>query len=494
MNSTIASAGARLGAATVVAATLAAGAASAQPFEDVFGRKDTVEQGARRVTPLRACGEGFIAVGTTGASPAPTDVYLVRTKEDGSPVWEFRYDIGPDGVDRGQALAEAADGSGLVIAGSTRKNSAGAPTHAFLLKVRCDGKPLWSQVYVSPGTSGGSQQPLDLVEAQTGDPAFGTNRGDLLVAGFASSTTYRDAMLFRTRADGSILWNFHYDHDGALEMFRGLTEARGTSPGTGTGDVVAAGYSVTSGSPASGYAIRVNGNNGSYAFGAHNAVVYPAADLHLFESVVELRNSSLAGELVFTGVTTNPTTSLDITLLRTKPDPGSVLAGIRIGDPATEPLGAEWAMDLHEVSNTLTIAKKGDLALTGRVGSSAGSDADAFLLVAAPDSLKPVAAGWTYGDHDQKLDWGVSLSDHGRGFVIAGTSQSDFQHASDPSDLYLVGTDDNGRTGCSREWEPRYDVFRPDPVRIDPRQERFLDNVNVDVKFAPLSDPFVSCP
>lgn len=494
MNSSFANARARLGVAAVIAAALSAGTASAQPFEEVFGRKDTVEQGARRVTPTRACGDGFVAVGTTAAAPAPTDVYLVRTKQDGSPVWEFRYDIGPDGVDRGNALAEAADGSGFVVTGSTRKNSTGAPTHAFLLKVRCDGKPLWSQVYVSPGTTGGSQLALDVVEAQTGDPAFGTNRGDLLVAGVAVSSTYRDAMLFRTRADGSMLWNFHYDHDGATEMFRGLTEARGTSPGTGTGDVVAVGYSTVPGGPLAGYAIRVNGNNGAYTLGDHDAVLYRSPDLHLFESVVELRNSSLGGELVFTGVVTNPTTSLDIVLLRTKPDPAGLLAGMRIGDPATEPLGAEWAMDLHEVSNPLGIARPGDLALTGRVGSTAFTDADAFLLIASPDSLKPAAVGWTYGDHDKKQDWGVSVSDHERGFVIAGTSESDFEHASDPSDLYLVGPDENGKTGCSREWQPRYEEFRPDPVSIDPRQERFLDNVNVDVKFEQLSDPFVSCP
>lgn len=484
----------RVGVAAAIVTVAAAGTLTAQPFEDVFGRKDTVEQGARRVTPLRTCGEGFVAVGTTGASPAPTDVYLVRTKTDGSPVWEFRYDIGPDGVDRGQALAEAADGSGFVIAGSTRKNSSGAPTHVFLLKVRCDGKPLWAQVYVSPGVAGSSQQPLDLVEAQTGNPLVGTSRGDLLVAGLASAPNYRDAMLFRTRADGSMLWNFHYDHDGASEMFRGLTEAKGTSPGTPTGDVVAVGLSIPPGGTFTGYAIRVNGDNGSYAFGAHDAVLYPAADLHFFESVVELQASPLAGELVFTGVASNTASSLDITLLRTKPDPVSVLAGSRIGDPATEPTGAEWAMDLHEVTNPLTIAKEGDLALTGRVGTSTGSTAEAFLLVAKPDSLKPAAPGWTYGDHADKLDWGVSLSDHRRGFVIAGTSESDFQHASDPSDLYLVGTDDFGRTNCSREWEPRYDVFRPDPVRIDPRQERFLDNVTIDVRFQQLSDPYVSCP
>lgn len=478
----------RLGAAALALTIGAAGTAAAQPFEDVFGRKDTVEQGARRVTPLRLCGDGFAAVGTTSNSPAPSDVYLVVTRSDGSPLWEMRYDLYAGGIDRGAALVELSDGSGFVLTGTTRRTTL-TRTHVFLLKVRCDGTPLWARSY----ESGGSEQGFDVVEAQTGDAAFGTSRGDLLVAGAASTANGRDALLFRTRANGSMLWNFAFDHDGWSEQFRALTEARGTSPGTSTGDVVAAGLAQRLGSPAMGYALRVNGNTGSYAFAPHGAVVYPTADPHLFESVVELRQSSFASHLVFTGNASNAATAADVTLVRTDADPAVLLAGTRIGDPAGAPLGVEAALDLHEVSNALTIARPGDLAVTGRVGSTAG-DQDAFLLIADPDSLKPAAIGRIFGDHAQRRDWGVSVSDHGRGFVIAGTSQSDFELAGDPSDLYLIGADDSGKTNCVKEWEPHYEVFRPDPVRIDPRQARVIDDPLVDVRFERLSDPFVNCP
>jgi hypothetical protein len=479
----------RLGVAAAIASTIvAAGTLTAQPFEDVFGRKDTVEQGARRVTPLRACGEGFVAVGTTAASPSPTDIYLVVTRTDGTPLWEMRYDLYSGGLDRGAALAELTDGSGFVITGTTRRNTLTKP-HVFLLKVRCDGKPLWARAY----ESGGSEQGFDVVEAQTGDPAFGTSRGDLLVAGAAVTVHGRDALLFRTRPDGSLLWNFAYDHDGWNEQFRALTEAKGSSAGTGTGDVVAAGIAQKVGSPLMGYALRVNGNNGSYAFAPHNAVVYPHADPHLFESVVELRQGVFGGHLAFAGSANNAATSNDVTLLRTAADPAVPLAGTRIGDPAATPLGVESALDLHEVVNPLSIAGPGDIAVTGRVGSTAG-DQDAFLLIADPNSLKPSALGHVYGDHASRRDWGVSVSDHPRGFVIAGTSESDFELAGDPSDLYLIGPDDNGKTGCSKDWQPRYDSFKPDPVRIDPRQEPAIDDPFVDVKFERLSDPFVNCP
>ena len=43
---------------------------------------------------------GFIAVGTTGVGTAGADVYLVRTRDDGSPLWELTYDVGPGGWPR----------------------------------------------------------------------------------------------------------------------------------------------------------------------------------------------------------------------------------------------------------------------------------------------------------------------------------------------------------------------------------------------------------
>jgi hypothetical protein len=492
MNSTVASGRALIGAGAVIVTAFVAGTASAQPFEYVFGEKSTVEIGARRVKPVEVCPDGgFIAVGTTADSPAPNDAYLVRTKDDGTPIWEVRYDIGPGNVDHGQALAEASDGSGFVVLGTTQK-AAGSPTHAYLLKVKCDGGPVWAQVY----ESGSQESGFDLVEAQTGDPLFGTRRGDLLVAGGARNPAGQwDAMLFRTRSNGTMIWNWRYDNNSAAEILRGLTEARPTGGG-GTGDVIASGYALNvGGARIMGYTMRVNGNTGLVGPAPQHAVVYLSADHLLFESVVELRNSAFAGELVVTGVTTGATTSTDAVLVKTKADPLSLLGAMRIGDSATDPLGAEWAYDLHEVSHVLTIARPGDLALTGRAAATAGTDAEAFLLVADPASLKPYPfAGRLYGDHADKRDWGVSVSDHKRGFIISGVSESDFQHVSDPSDLYLIGPDDAGKTNCVKEWEPRYDEIHPDAVRILPTRAAFLEPVRVEVKAERKDTAYANCP
>ena len=492
MNSTVASGRALIGAGAVIATALVAGTASAQPFEYVFGERSTVETGARRVKPVEVCPDGgFIAVGTTADSPAPNDAYLVRTKDDGTPIWEVRYDIGPGNIDHGQALAEASDGSGFIVLGTTQK-AAGSPTHAYLLKVKCNGGPVWAQVYAS----GSQESGFDLVEAQTGDPLFGTRRGDLLVTGAARNPAgHWDAMLFRTRSNGTMIWNWRYDNNSAAELLRGLTEAKPTGGG-GTGDVVASGYALNIGGPRiMGFTMRVNGNTGLVGPAPQHAVIYPSADHLLFESVVELRNSAFAGELVVTGVTTGATTSTDAVLVKTKADPLSLLGAMRIGDSATDPLGAEWAYDLHEVSHPLTIARPGDLALTGRAAAPAGTNVEAFLLVADPASLKPYPfAGRLYGDHNDKRDWGVSVSDHKRGFIISGVSESDFQLVGDPSDLYWIGPDDSGKTSCVKEWEPRYDEIHPDAVRILPTRTAFLDPVPVPVKAERKDTAYPNCP
>jgi hypothetical protein len=472
---------------------LSAQPAAAQPFEFVYGGPTASEQGNRRVTPVRACpGGGFITVGSTTDPAAPQNVYVVRVRDDGSPMWELAYDVGPLGNDRGQALAEARDGSGFVIAGATNLNI-GTGDDVLLMKIRCDGGPMWAFAYHSPLSEGG----FDIVEARTGDPAFGTRPGDLLVAGYAFNPAGGvDALLFRTRANGALLWNNRYDFAGSFEFFRGLTEARATG-GTSTGDVVGAGTLALPGGTPNGYAIRVSGNTGLITAAPHNAAIFGGRDAEGFDSVVELRVPPLSGSLVLAGSLRSPAVATDIYLARTTPDPSVAVTQRIIGEPAAGVLGEEAAFDIREVLNPLALAPQGSLALTGRAGPAAGTGADAFLLVADPSSLKPFPnRGRLYGDHAAGFEWGFSLSDHARGFILAGFSNSNFEGLvpADPRDLYLVGTDDMGHTGCDLPWDPPHtDV--PLPVeRISPRAVPFLQQVARPVRVDRMDTAFRNCP
>jgi hypothetical protein len=465
---------------------------SAQPFENVFGPIATSDQGARRVSAVEACPDGgFIAVGTTGVGTATANVYLVRTKESGSPFWELSYDIGPGGNDRGQAVAEARDGSGFIVVGTTRL---GASTDdVLLLKVDCDGRPQWSRAYMNGLPKAG----FDVVEARTGDPAFGTRPGDILVAGYhANPAGNRDAFLMRTRSDGSLIWNHRYDVSNASELLRGLTEARPQGAGTTTGDVAAVGTFVAAGAGNSqAYALRVNGNTGLFSTGLHVGAVHGGPDREGYESVVEIGNPAGAAPfLVMAGSAVSAATASDILITRTASNPAIVVTARRIGDPAGTPLGDEAALDLHETKNAFPLYPAGSLALTGRVGRPGTVGTDAFLLVTEPSSLKPLAPGFVYGDHRDLQDWGVSVADYPRGFVISGFSRSDFQGVGDPLDLYLVGTDDNGKTGCADSFEPHHDVVQFPVARVFPQATRMVDPVRREVRVERLDTVYEACP
>jgi hypothetical protein len=463
--------------------------ASAQSFENIFGPAATVDQGARRVTPVEVCPDrGFIAVGTTGVGTA-ADVYLVRTKDDGSAVWELTYDLGPGGNDRGTALAEAKDGSGFIIAGTTRL---GAGTDdVLLLKVKCDGTPVWANAYVNGLPKAG----FDVVEAQTGDPFVGTSRGDILVAGYhANPPGNRDAFLMRTRADGTLIWDRRYDVNNATELFRGLTEAR-PSGGTSAGDVVAVGQFAAPGATLQAYAVRVSGNTGLIVAAPHAAAVHGGPDRKGYESVVELRNTAAtAAFLVMAGSSNSTATASDVLVTRTGANPAAVVGSRRIGAPGTTALGEEAALDVYETRNAMPFYPAGSLALTGRVGRPGTVAADAFLLVADPGSLKPLATGYLYGDHADRRDWGVSVADHRDGFVIAGFSDSDFEGVGDPRDLYLIGTDMNGKTGCAEPWEPPHVVVQLPVTPVFPQTARGVDPVRREIKVERIDTPFQKCP
>jgi len=406
------------------------------------------------VRPVSACpgaAGGFIAVGTTFAPGATPDVLLVRTDPTGVTVWERTYDIGPGRVDFGLALAEAKDGSGYVVTGFS--GAAGTGFDVLLMKVDCAGEPVWANTYSGPGPlpEGG----FDVVEAKTGTAALGTNPGDILVAGLAVNPANgtRDSMLLRTRADGTMIWNQRYNISTAHEFFRALTET--TPPtGGGTGDVVGVGL-FAFGATVKGYAVRVNSNTGLIGAAPQGAAIYGGPDVESFESVVELQAAPLTGNLVMVGSTRSPATASDIWAVRTGASPAALLAQRRIGAPATAPLGEEVALDVHEVTNPLAIAPPGRLALTGHAGTPGTTADDAFLLIIDQASLAPTGIGQLFGDHAGLRDWGVSLHDHEKGFIIAGFSESNLEGSipPDPRDLYLIETDPTGRTRCSKDWE-----------------------------------------
>ncbi len=224
-------------------AALAAAPAAAQPWEEVLGPPNTREQGEKRVAPVKFCStDGYVSVGTHNVGLA-TRAYVVRTKANANNIFEIAYDIGGDNQrDEGNAIVELADGTGFVVLGSTLQVLTTGTTvwNIFLMKIDCNGMPVWTTRYAPPVTVAWNLFGRDLVQAASGNAVAGTAPGDFLVAGFVDlSTSSSDAFLMRTKVNGAPIWNRRYHAGAAIERFFGLTEA---SPGGApTGDVVGVG-------------------------------------------------------------------------------------------------------------------------------------------------------------------------------------------------------------------------------------------------------------
>ena len=484
----------RLATAGVLAAALAP-AALAQT-EWVYGPTASTDQGARRVSPVStACGGGFVSVGTSIAG-GNSNVYVVRTTAAGAPIWELQYDIGPGQNDRGESIVALSAGTGFVVAGSTTGTS--GSTDAFLMRLSCGGGIVWLNVYTSPTAEGA----FDVIETRSGDAAFGTAVGDLVAAGFATNPAgSTDAMIFRVRSNGNMIWNRRYDVAGAREQFRALIDARPTPPAL-AGDIVVGGWiDPGTGTVQQGYVARVDGNNGAIAGGLQCAAHYGDASPQRFEAVTDIAaTSALVGQFVFGGVTSGPNTSNDIYLLRTQPNPCLPLQQRRIGDSASAVFGDEVLTGLKEVAvvmPTPNIGPLGSLALTGHVGtaSTAVADNDASLLVVAPTTLAPLpGSGRLYGDHATRYESGASVVAHAAGFTIAGWNDADPQAVGDARDLYVVNADVNGNTTCQAPWAPTHIVPLFPVTTVTPTIAPFMTQAPKTAAIVSILTGFQSCP
>ena len=271
-----------------------------QQWQYVYGSDISLETGYNGVTPVTgtcsACssctpnGDGYISVGTAfDLGGSDNDVYVVRTDNNGAMIWEKTYDIDDNNSsDEGRSIIELSDGSGFVVVGATQTLTT---TSAFLLKIDCDGTVLWTQTYTGQlGTFG-----TNVIEANTGDRAFGTNPGDLVVSGLISTLGSNDALLFRTDAMGVLIWDAAYSIGAEIsEELMDLTEATITS-GQVTGDIIGVGFAHYIQTPVpdvQGLVVRVDGNDGQITAGQQAAATFGIGDHEdFFFSVIELQKS-----------------------------------------------------------------------------------------------------------------------------------------------------------------------------------------------------------
>jgi len=173
---------------------------------------------------------GFVFTGETSSSGAgATDVWLIRTDEDGTELW--RRTFGGVLVDGAHCVQQTAD-LGYILAGGTMSQGAGS-LDGWLIKTDANGNEQWNRTF------GGADLDLLFFVEQTPDGGYA-----------ASGTTYSagagggDVWLVRTDGEGNEIWSRTFGGAGQDESFwLGLTADGGTilsaktqSFGAGEGD------------------------------------------------------------------------------------------------------------------------------------------------------------------------------------------------------------------------------------------------------------------
>ena len=140
---------------------------------------------------------GFVVTGSTNSFGAgDTDVWLVRTDDDGDTLWTRTY--GGGGSEVGNSVQQTSDG-GFIITGSTYSFGAGSGD-VWLIRTDANGDSLWTRTY------GGSNRDAGMSVQQTADGGF-VITGITHSFGAGSGSVW----LIRTDANGERLWSRTYD-------------------------------------------------------------------------------------------------------------------------------------------------------------------------------------------------------------------------------------------------------------------------------------------
>ena len=458
-----------------------------------YGAAPRPQQAKRGVAEVTHCPDGgIVAVGDS----TQRHIYAVRSSM-ALTIWERRYHVHRWGVPAneaesiGESIVELSDGTGFVIAGTTR--SAPGGRDAFLLKIDCKGDPEWVQIY---GTSE-DEGAYDLMETRVSDSAGRAGAWGLIVSGFATSQYgqggaggSRHGLLFRTDSVGVLQQDYVYP------TLHGPSELVGLTQGVSNGidDVVAVGV-LRGDEGRSAYVLQVQAN--SLAPVAGGSCAYPGLGLARFNAAVALPALGPwdPGSLVLAGGTRpGPNAPGQVYLVRTSATPCVPVLQATFGQQGR-------TARAHDVQRTNALGGShfaADLVVTGFAqhgeGAGAGAgDRDAFLM--RLDATMVPSFRRLYGGRGHEAGRSLAVLDDG--FVIAGLTTTDWGADMDLQDLYLVGTDADGISGprCQSDWhvEPRYLDPHPRPVHV--YRTPVLERIRPDIEDLELADTLVpTCP
>lgn len=159
---------------------------------------------------------GYIVVGTTSSfGVALTDIYIVKTDNNGVKEWSSRY--GTPGIDWGYAIRQTFD-NGYIVTGYTNQNAV-TGYDIYLLKIDSSGNVEWTK------TIGGPDWDFAYGIEVTPDSGF-------IICGksYSYSNGGSDVYIVKTNSSGDVLWQKNYGGTNA-ESANGIIRDRNNNYG-----------------------------------------------------------------------------------------------------------------------------------------------------------------------------------------------------------------------------------------------------------------------
>lgn len=461
---------------------IGAAAAHAQRFQYEYGGAD--REGGRGGVHAASDG-GFIAIGETFTpSGGPTsDIYLVRTNNDGSLAWSRTYAIA--GNDSATDIEELPGGDGYIVTGVTDNNDPNACRRnrdLFLLRLDRCGRVLWVDTY---GTDVTDEIGYD-VEVMDNEDACGGAIGDFVVVGSTCEPNRpRDGYMIRVhdQAPANLVWT--RTHNGPCDRddyWYGVAEVIVAADGGRPGDLVVVGGSDGYCTGAGGYegVIAHFDGCGTIPGGApYGVALYGGRDNDELRSVIEMQDGAYRGTFIATGRSEirqpSGAFSSEVYVVQTRAWPCRRVDDATLGDRGSRPDESFWIREVrapHPDAGMVVIT--GYMTLAGGFGGR-----DLFV-----QRILPTAGGlvWInpttqlYGGFGEDEGWSVepvvgnATNCYSDGYIVAGLNVS----FSGTQQLYLIKTDAVMISGCNEraviagEGHPNYEEYCVEP-KIDAR-------------------------
>lgn len=420
---------------------------------------------------------GYIAAGyhiktcISGGTRYPqTDVYVVRTDNNGAIIWSYFYNI--QCYDEGYDIRECTNGD-FIITGRTATSDGecrnGNPNlyDILLMRITANGVPLWAKKY---GTIDSNEAGNALLEATVGNglpigTPGATAPGDIVIAGDAGLS----AILMRTDNNGNLIWDRKYRPDSTSEcIFHDVEEAQFPT----VGDIIAGGSAKYANMRRiEAFAVRVDENSGIIGAAPQGSLCVGDTLDEVIYGLTEDIVSPVPGTIVTTGKTNSPSpgsTSTNDEILVMGLNGDFTTAGtssIQIyGDNGSN---SDVGYDIKQIQSALL--NTGNYILTGYVQSSAGfGGKDVFLLEITPALVPPTAGTFVpftlYGGSKDDIGHSVNETTGGfttPGFIACGIANGPLGGGNtNDKQLYMIKTDAVGISGCYEHPLPDTTIHR----------------------------------